>query len=66
MNKLIYFSHIPKVAGTTFSSILRRNFGDKYLEATHGFYEGFIPRRNLEMQLLNNFYAAIGGASNFI
>jgi len=61
MNKLIYFSHIPKAAGLTFSSILRQNYKSKYCYFTHGFYEDFISRKCLDLQLRDNYFKAIGG-----
>lgn len=61
MNELIYFSHIPKAAGSTFSSILRQNYRSQYCTINHGFYEGFISQECLDWQLKENFYKAIGG-----
>lgn len=61
MDKLIYFSHIPKAAGSTFSSILRQNYRGYYCSLTHGFYDEFISRERLDWQLRDNRYKAIGG-----
>lgn len=39
MRRFFCFAHIPKTAGTTFNSIMERNFGDDYLRVPHDFYE---------------------------
>ena len=38
--KVFFFCHIPKTAGSTFDVILRRNFIGKYLWLTHAFLSG--------------------------
>ena len=45
------FSHIPKTAGTTFYTILERQFHGKMHRASHGFYEPRINREQIQWVL---------------
>lgn len=51
MHTLIYFAHIPKTAGSTFSSILDQNFRSGYINITHAFHEGQMPLANFNAHL---------------
>ena len=45
------FSHIPKTAGTTFYTILERQFHGKFHKASHGFYEARINSQQIKWVL---------------
>lgn len=45
------FSHIPKTAGTTFYTILERQFHGKIHRASHGFYEARIKKEQIQWVL---------------
>jgi hypothetical protein len=45
------FSHIPKTAGTTFNSILDRNFHGKLHRTSHGFYEAKLTKDQISWAL---------------
>jgi len=62
MRKFFCFAHIPKTAGSTFHSILERNFGDGYLIVPHDLHEAPIASENIALFVENySNRRALGG-----